>query len=385
MSLSDNIAIQIKNLGKKYYLKSSESWALKNIDLSIETGSALGIVGHNGAGKSTLLKILSGLTKPSTGSFKYRGSLTSLLEIGTGFHPDLSGIENIYLSAALNGMNRKKIQKKLSQIIEFSGISENYIYQPIKHYSSGMKVRLGFSVAAHVDSDILIVDEILAVGDRSFQEKCFRNMESQINQNGRTIIFVSHNLFALKQLCPKAILLEQGELTQFGDSKKICETYIRSSLSGISSLDLSKRKDRKGSGEVRITKLKWKTEILETGKPAILHITYQGVEDLKDFNIKISINGEDGRFLSPLSMHSNNFRPTIMPASGDIEIHIEKVPWMKGKYYADIRAIERGVVCDDLRMACKFEVHGGHYIEGGDEFNSKKSGVFIPHEWNFPK
>jgi hypothetical protein len=116
-----------------------------------------------------------------------------------------------------------------------------------------------------------------------------------------------------------------------------------------------------------------------------LHIEYEGVEDLKDFNVKISINGEDGRFLSPLSMHSNNFRPTIMPASGDIEIRIEKLPWMKGKYYADIRAIERGIVCDDLRMAYKFEVHEGHYIEGGDEFNSKKNGVFIPHEWNFPK
>ena len=244
MKLSSNLAIQTENLGKKYKLKSSESWALKHINLNIETGSALGIIGPNGAGKSTLLKILSGLTKPTTGSYKYRGSLTSLLEVGTGFHPDLSGIENIYLSAALNGMSRKIIRKKVDQIIDFSGISSEYINQPIKHYSSGMKVRLGFAVAANIDADILIVDEVLAVGDVSFQEKCMQSMESQMHEQGRTVLFVSHNLYTLQKLCPQAILLYQSEMTQLGNSKDVCESYINQTLDRNDDIKLEKRGDR---------------------------------------------------------------------------------------------------------------------------------------------
>lgn len=382
MKLSSNLAIQTENLGKKYKLKSSESWALKHINLNIETGSALGIIGPNGAGKSTLLKILSGLTKPTTGSYKYRGSLTSLLEVGTGFHPDLSGIENIYLSAALNGMSRKIIRKKVDQIIDFSGISLEYINQPIKHYSSGMKVRLGFAVAANIDADILIVDEVLAVGDVSFQEKCMQSMESQMHEQGRTVLFVSHNLYTLQKLCPQAILLYQSEMTQLGNSKDVCESYINQTLDRNDDIKLEKREDRGGSGKIRIHKLEWTPTLLQTGKKATLTIGYQAKERLEDMNIKISINGSDGRFLTPLSMHSSNFRPESMPANGELTVNIENIPWMKGTYFIDVRVIEKGMVCDDLRKASKFQVHGGTFIEGGDEFNSTKNGVFIPHVWN---
>lgn len=382
MTLSSNLAIQTENLGKKYKLKSSESWALKNINLNIETGSALGIIGPNGAGKSTLLKILSGLTKPTSGSYKYRGSLTSLLEVGTGFHPDLSGIENIYLSAALNGMTRKKIRERVDQIIDFSGISSDYINQPIKHYSSGMKVRLGFAVAAHVNADILVVDEVLAVGDFSFQEKCMRSMEFQMNEEGRTVLFVSHNLYTLQKLCPQAIFLDKSELIQIGNSKDVCESYIGQTLDRSNYVELEKREDRGGSGKIRINKLEWTPKLLQTGKKAVLTIGYQAKERLEDMNIKISINGSDGRFLTPLSMHSSNFRPESMPDNGELTVNIENIPWMKGNYFIDVRVIEKGIVCDDLRIASKFQVHGGTFIEGGDEFNSTKNGVFIPHVWS---
>jgi|TARA_B110000444_G_scaffold146101_1_gene136567 lipopolysaccharide transport system ATP-binding protein len=382
MTLSSNLAIQTENLGKKYKLKSSESWALKNINLNIETGSALGIIGPNGAGKSTLLKILSGLTKPTSGSYKYRGSLTSLLEVGTGFHPDLSGIENIYLSAALNGMTRKKIRERVDQIIDFSGISSDYINQPIKHYSSGMKVRLGFAVAAHVNADILVVDEVLAVGDFSFQEKCMRSMEFQMHEEGRTVLFVSHNLYTLQKLCPQAIFLDKSELIQIGNSKDVCESYIGQTLDRSNYVELEKREDRGGSGKIRINKLEWTPKLLQTGKKAVLTIGYQAKEKLEDMNIKISINGSDGRFLTPLSMHSSNFRPESMPNNGELTVNIENIPWMKGNYFIDVRVIEKGIVCDDLRIASKFQVHGGTFIEGGDEFNSTKNGVFIPHVWS---
>lgn len=381
MTLSSNLSIQTENLGKKYKLKNSESWALKNINLNIETGSALGVIGANGAGKSTLLKILSGLTKPTAGSYKYRGSLTSLLEVGTGFHPDLSGIENIFLSAALNGMPRKIIRERVDQIIDFSGISSEYIDQPIKHYSSGMKVRLGFAVASNIDADILIVDEVLAVGDISFQEKCMRSMELQMHEQGRTVLFVSHNLYTLQKLCPKAVLLDKSEIIKLGNSKDVCDSYINQTLDRSDNIELEKREDRGGSGKIRINKLEWTPKLLQTGKKAVLTIGYQAHERLEDMNIKISINGSDGRFLTPLSMHSSNFRPESMPKNGELTVNIENIPWMKGTYFIDARVIEKGIVCDDLRIASKFQVHGGTYIEGGDEFHSSKNGVFIPHVW----
>ncbi len=381
MTLSSNLSIQTENLGKKYKLKNSESWALKNINLNIETGSALGVIGANGAGKSTLLKILSGLTKPTAGSYKYRGSLTSLLEVGTGFHPDLSGIENIFLSAALNGMPRKIIRERVDQIIDFSGISSEYIDQPIKHYSSGMKVRLGFAVASNIDADILIVDEVLAVGDISFQEKCMRSMELQMHEQGRTVLFVSHNLYTLQKLCPKAVLLDKSEIIKLGNSKDVCDSYINQTLDRSDNIELEKREDRGGSGKIRINKLEWTPKLLQTGKKAVLTIGYQAHGRLEDMNIKISINGSDGRFLTPLSMHSSNFRPESMPKNGELTVNIENIPWMKGTYFIDARVIEKGIVCDDLRIASKFQVHGGTYIEGGDEFHSSKNGVFIPHVW----
>jgi ABC-type polysaccharide/polyol phosphate transport system ATPase subunit len=206
--------------------KSDLIWALKDINLEIQEGDVLGIIGNNGAGKSTLLKVLSRITSPTTGFVKIKGRIASLLEIGTGFHPDLSGRENIYLNGAILGMSKREITAKLDEIIDFSGI-ERYIDTPVKRYSSGMYVRLAFAVAAHLEPEILLIDEVLAVGDYSFQEKCLGKMRN-ISEEGRTVLFVSHNLGSIRSLCKNAILLENGIVDYYNSAEKTVETYINS-------------------------------------------------------------------------------------------------------------------------------------------------------------
>jgi len=201
-------------------------WALKDISLSIEKGAILGIIGKNGAGKSTLLKILSRITAPSSGTVKMNGSISSLLEIGTGFHGELSGRENIFLNGAILGMNKKEIDNKLDSIVEFSGV-ERYIDTPVKRYSSGMYVRLAFAVAAHLDSNILLIDEVLAVGDSEFQRKCLDKM-GQIADGGRTILFISHNMKAIANLCNSVVMIENGRISNIGEPKKIIRSYLES-------------------------------------------------------------------------------------------------------------------------------------------------------------
>ncbi|MGV0966528.1 ABC transporter ATP-binding protein [Empedobacter falsenii] len=191
-------------------------WALKDINFQVEQGQAVGIIGRNGAGKSTLLKLLSRVTKPTTGSIKYKGRIASLLEVGTGFHPEMTGRENIYLNGAILGMTRKEIIRKFDEIVDFAGV-ERYIDTPVKRYSSGMYVRLAFAVAAHLESEILIVDEVLAVGDAEFQKKCLGKMGDVTKGEGRTILFVSHNMAAVKELCNTGILMKYGEVSYKGD------------------------------------------------------------------------------------------------------------------------------------------------------------------------
>lgn len=200
-------------------------WSLKDINFEINQGDAVGIIGRNGAGKSTLLKLLSKVTKPSTGQFKVNGRIASLLEVGTGFHPEMTGRENIYLNGAILGMQRSEITRKFDEIIDFAGI-ERYVDTPVKRYSSGMYVRLAFAVAAHLESEILIVDEVLAVGDAEFQKKCLGKMNDISKGEGRTVLFVSHNMSAVRKLCNKSILLENGFKTFEGDSDAVIDNYL---------------------------------------------------------------------------------------------------------------------------------------------------------------
>jgi len=200
-------------------------WSLKNLNFEIEQGDAVGIIGRNGAGKSTLLKILSRVTSPTTGTVKVKGRIASLLEVGTGFHPELTGKENIYLNGAILGMRKAEIKRKFEEIVDFAGV-ERYIDTPVKRYSSGMYVRLAFAVAAHLESEILIVDEVLAVGDAEFQKKCLGKMGDVSKGEGRTVLFVSHNMGAIKNFCTKTILLNNGQIFEYGKTDAVINKYL---------------------------------------------------------------------------------------------------------------------------------------------------------------
>jgi len=205
--------------------KKEKILALKDINLEIENGESLGIIGANGAGKSTLLKILSRITSPSSGKIKFNGRIASLLEVGTGFHPELTGRENIFLNGSINGMGIREVQKKLDEIVNFAGV-ENFLDTPVKRYSSGMHVRLGFAVAAHLDCEILVVDEVLAVGDASFQKKAIGKMQDIGSTMGKTVIFVSHNMDSIQKLCTNSILIEDGSIIKYGQTKDVINKYI---------------------------------------------------------------------------------------------------------------------------------------------------------------
>ncbi|MFA5889079.1 MAG: polysaccharide ABC transporter ATP-binding protein [Candidatus Paceibacterota bacterium] len=202
-------------------------WALKNVNFEIKKGETLGIIGANGSGKSTLLKILSQITPPTEGEVTVRGKMTSLLEVGTGFHPELTGRENIFLNGAILGMSRKEIAKKFDEIVTFAGV-EQFLDTPVKYYSSGMYVRLAFAVAAHMEPDILVIDEVLAVGDVEFQKKCFGKIEQVTKEAGRTVLFVSHNMGAIQTLCKKCILLKKGQIEMFGETEEVVNKYLDS-------------------------------------------------------------------------------------------------------------------------------------------------------------
>jgi len=215
---------QLRAMSKFEVDDESVFWALRDINFEVEQGEVLGIIGHNGAGKSTLLKILSKITEPTDGEVRIKGRIAALLEVGTGFHQDLTGRENIYMNGTILGMSKKEIDKKLDEIIDFSGV-EKYVDTPVKFYSSGMKVRLGFAVAAHLEPEILLIDEVLAVGDTEFQKKCLGKMENISQSQGRTLLFVSHNMAAIQSICQKAIVLKNGGIMYGGDIVEAVNVY----------------------------------------------------------------------------------------------------------------------------------------------------------------
>lgn len=249
-------------------------WALKDINIEVKRGEVLGIIGKNGAGKSTLLKILSRVTGPTEGTIKSNGRIASLLEVGTGFHPELTGRENIYLNGAILGMTKSEIKAKEEEIIEFSGCAM-YIDTPVKRYSSGMRVRLAFAVAAHLEPDILVIDEVLAVGDAEFQKKAVGKMQDISSSEGRTVLFVSHNMSAVKSLCTRAVVLEHGKIVFEGNQYEAVDHYI-SVQKGVSNQNLEERTDRQGSQKLKLTGIKFFNdkgeEVIETTSGNYLRI-----------------------------------------------------------------------------------------------------------------
>ncbi len=258
---------------------SSIIWALKNVSFEVKEGEVVGIIGRNGAGKSTLLKILSRITPPTSGFAEIRGRVSSLLEVGTGFHQELTGRENIYLNGTILGMKKKEIDRKLDEIIDFSGI-ERFIDTPVKRYSSGMKVRLAFSVAAHLEPEILIIDEVLAVGDADFQKKCLAKMEAA-GQQGRTVLFVSHNMPAVSRLCKRAILLEEGRIIKDDSTDKVISSYLLSGSGTISTREWSDPKRAPTGSVARLRAVRVRSEdgvikeSFDIRKPIVLEMEYE--------------------------------------------------------------------------------------------------------------
>jgi lipopolysaccharide transport system ATP-binding protein len=263
-------------------------WSLKDINFEVKQGDVLGIIGKNGAGKSTLLKILSQVTTPTTGEVNVKGRIAALLEVGTGFHPDLSGRENIYLNGAILGMTKQEIKSKLDEIVEFSGVAK-YLETPVKRYSSGMMVRLGFAVAAHLEPEILIVDEVLAVGDAEFQKKCLGKMKDVAGE-GRTVLFVSHNMAAVKSLCNKGLLLEQGKVVKYSDVNEVLDLY-NSNSKEITTQKVWSVEDAPGNSKAKIISIKLLAheDAFYIEKELELEVEFYNFIDGQVLNISISI------------------------------------------------------------------------------------------------
>ncbi len=302
----------------------SHHQALTDISFKVHEGEVLGIIGKNGAGKSTLLKILSRVTKPTEGSFKVKGRIASLLEVGTGFHPELTGRENIFLNGAILGMKRSEIKNKFDEIVDFSGV-EKFIDTPVKRYSSGMYVRLAFSVAAHLEPEILVVDEVLAVGDVAFQNKCMGKM-NEVSKQGRTILFVSHNMQSLTQLCTRGLLLKDGMVSYDGDIQNAIKSYLSNSIETTGpKYNLSELKDRKGTGLMRFVGLEiYNNNTLSNnfviGDDMELRLKVKAFKPMRNISIAIHIYRYDELVLSNIENIDSDF--VIEKVEGEMEFSI---------------------------------------------------------------
>lgn len=357
-------------------------WALRDINFEVQPGEILGIIGKNGAGKSTLLKLLSRVTAPTTGKITCHGRIASLLEVGTGFHPELTGRENIYLNGAILGMTKKEIASKFDEIVEFAGC-QKYIETPVKRYSSGMYVRLAFAVAAHLEPDILVVDEVLAVGDAEFQKKAIGKMKEVSEGHGRTVLFVSHNMASIQNLCNKVLVMEQGTTTFYGDVADGIDFYLNSNLKK-SAEALDQRKDRGGIGGLRFQNVAIKNDkgdlISEvfSGKTLTIDIEVLMHRNVSNPSFRVLFLDTKGvvRFLcnNKFSMiDSLNLRSS---GRQTIRCIIPDFPLPKGMYTVQLSCYSIEGVEDDVEAAMELEVAGGDFFETGKE-QVLKEGVLV--------
>jgi lipopolysaccharide transport system ATP-binding protein len=356
----------------------SDFWALRDVSFDVHQGETLGIIGRNGAGKSTLLKLLSRITLPTDGEIRMKGRMSSLLEVGTGFNPELTGRENIFLNGAILGMRTAEIGKKLDDIIAFSGI-QHHIDSPVKRYSSGMKVRLGFSVAAHLEPEILVVDEVLAVGDAEFQRKCLGKMKD-VSRSGRTILFVSHNMTAIASLCSRVIWLNGGRIQQDGDSDAVVKAYLRTYGEHGERRSWSEA-DMPGNDLVRLTEITLdrggSTEPLSVVDPfrILVHFRNSGITD-NDLNISLHIyNGEDILAFTT-SWHEGVPEGRAVPLG-------EQSVWCavpadllnSGDYRVVVNFFRAGKLLFQVEDTISFEVHD---VEREGAWYGRRKGVFRP-------
>ncbi len=424
--MSSNIILKVENVGKQYrlglvgtgtlshdlnrwwsslrgkedpYLKVGESnnrsekgnsdyvWAIKNINFEVRRGEVLGIIGKNGAGKSTLLKILSRVTGPTTGQIKTRGRIASLLEVGTGFHPEMTGRENIYLNGAILGMNKTEINDKIDEIIDFSGCLR-YIDTPVKRYSSGMKVRLAFAVAAHLEPDILVVDEVLAVGDAEFQKKAIGKMQDISNNEGRTVLFVSHNMATINKLCKRSILLQNGEIYMEGSTSEIIPFYLSSGvlddmICNVEFDDDDEKKLQISSANISSSNDQFiKKGVITTEDVLFVNISYKFRYKIPKCHLTIIIKNDSGEiiyFVDRTDFYNNFF-------SADVGQYLAKVkipnPLLKpGTYFITLGLADQFSNAEDHKFdILKFKIENLKSIR-----KSREGDLFMPLEWEMKK
>ncbi|MBT6439745.1 MAG: ABC transporter ATP-binding protein [Flavobacteriales bacterium] len=393
-----SVAVDVQGLGKKYLISKSdkqqyntfrdriyqlfikkdsnsveEFWALKDISFKVKKGERVGIIGRNGAGKSTLLKILSKITDLTEGRIEIKGKVASLLEVGTGFHPELTGRENIYLNGSILGMSRDEINAKMEEIISFAEI-EKFLDVPVKRYSSGMTVRLAFSVAAHLEPEILVVDEVLAVGDAAFQKKCLGKMED-VAQKGRTVLFVSHQMEAIDKLCDSCVLLENGKFVMHDETSKVIDAYLSASKK-YSEVDLSCIKSRHGEGRIRFTKT-WiengrgeKTPIVKSGDSIKIVAEYElvGAEPIANPAFAFAVNTIRNVAITDLSNFTagDEFHEHEIPNKGKVVCEIPSLTLNTGSYYFNVLVRTPGAVEDWITEAFYFDVEAGDFFKSGN-------------------
>lgn len=360
-------------------------WAIRNMSFQVNQGEVVGIIGRNGAGKTTLLKLLSGITDPTDGKAELFGRVGALLAVGTGFHKDLTGRENIYLNGTILGMRKKEIDRKFDEIVDFSGV-EKFIDTPVKRYSSGMLVRLGFAVAAYLDPEILMIDEVLAVGDAEFQQKCLGKM-GEVARGGRTILFVSHNMESIAGLCERTIHIDNGRIVADGPTDEVIRDYLASMYHIIETTPLSERRDRIGEGHVRITGFKLRNtegnhiSAIRCGEDVQFVFTYTSQKKMvKNILIWFWLVDGYGRKMILLYNKLTNTMLTDLPSNGRIVCTIPRFPLRPGLYTLDINLHDSKKDTDHIYNAVKIEVVPGDFYGTGRPIHEK--GLFLcDHSW----
>ena len=372
----------LKNNGR--LPKKETFWALKDITFDVNRGEVIGIIGRNGAGKTTLLKILSRITEPTEGEITLRGRVASLLEVGTGFHPELTGRENVYLNGSVLGMTKREIDSKFDEIVKFAE-TEKFLDTPVKRYSSGMYVRLAFAVAAHLEPEILIVDEVLAVGDVAFQKKCLGKMED-VAKEGRTVLFVSHNMAAVEALCSKAMIISEGRNSVLGYTPEIIKKYLEA-VSNYVSLSVNDRKDRRGKGNIRIKEIKFAggnnndSNIYAIGDDIYIYVKVRNSYPM-DVTVRLALSIRTTNEIGLISCDSDlrGKAYTILGSSeSTLVCRIYSPPLNYGEYYINVAIFYGGEPEDWITSAAKFSIESGTFDK---RVTTNPFPVLSKFEWN---
>lgn len=375
---------------RKQCTNDENIWALKDVSFSVEEAEVVGIIGRNGAGKSTLLKVLSKITYPTSGKIKVRGRVGSLLEVGTGFHNELTGRENIYLNGSILGMTKKEINSKLDQITAFADV-DNFIDTPIKRYSSGMRLRLGFAVAAHLDTNILLVDEVLAVGDVGFQKKCINKM-GDLRYGGRTILFVSHNMAAVENLCSRVIWIDCGQIRKDGNAAEVIKAYM-STFAGAqkAGFDLRQMENRRGNGEIRFTRIAFLNakreplDIIRSGDNLIVRFDYHAEKRISNNVIfGFRIYTDLGTLVTDVSNGCTGTEISALPpGDGHVEVEIDFLNLMPARYFLSLWLHnDGGILYDALENCVALDVEVSDFYKSGKGITSQNGIIFLPFKWN---